>query len=92
MKTETAAYLRRVDPARNMARFYKLSVAQSLFGDVAIVREWGRIGTIGRVRIDLFANEKAALAALETIGRAKLRRGYRDMGGGGAWSLIRCPK
>jgi predicted DNA-binding WGR domain protein len=92
MSTETAACLRRVDPARNMARFYKISVAQSLFGDVAIVREWGRIGTIGRMRIDLFANEKAALTALEAIGRAKIRRGYRDMGSGLAVGVVIDPK
>ena len=61
-----------------MARFYRLSLAGSLFGDVAVVREWGRIGTIGRVRIDLFASQNEALAALEAIENAKTRRGYRE--------------
>lgn len=64
-----------------MARFYKLSVGRSLFGDIAVVREWGRIGTIGRMRIDLFANENEALVALDAIERAKTRRGYREIGG-----------
>lgn len=64
-----------------MERFYILSVGGSLFGDVAIVREWGRIGTIGRMRIDLFANENEALVALEAIERAKIRRGYQEIGG-----------
>jgi predicted DNA-binding WGR domain protein len=81
MSTEAATYLHRIDPARNMARFYKLSVGRSLFGDIAVVREWGRIGTIGRVRIDLFADENEALVALDAIERAKTRRGYREMGG-----------
>ncbi len=67
-------------PARNTARFYKLSAGRSLFGDVTAVREWGRIGTTGRVRIDLFANEPQALVAYDAIGRAKSRRGYQHVG------------
>jgi hypothetical protein len=45
-----------------------------------VPREWGRIGTIGRVRVDLFETEHAALAALDAIERIKRKRGYRDMG------------
>ena len=70
--------LRRIDPARNMARFYLVSVGRSLFGDFSVVREWGRIGTVGRVRVDLFENERAALGALEAIERVKRKRGYQD--------------
>ena len=71
--------LRRIDPARNMARFYRVSVGRSLFGDFSVVREWGRIGTIGRVRIDLFENEHVALGACEAIERLKRKRGYQDL-------------
>ena len=71
--------LRRIDPARNMARFYRVSIGPSLFGDFSVVREWGRIGKIGRVRVDLFENEHAAFGALEAIERAKRKRGYRDL-------------
>ncbi|QRG10307.1 WGR domain-containing protein (plasmid) [Xanthobacter dioxanivorans] len=41
--------LRRIDPSRNMARFYMLTVQPSLFGEWCLVREWGRIGSPGRV-------------------------------------------
>ena len=34
-------YLLRVDPSRNIRRFYKLFLAPSLFGDWVLVREWG---------------------------------------------------
>jgi predicted DNA-binding WGR domain protein len=76
MTTQHECQLRRIDPARNMARFYLVSVGRSLFGDFSVVREWGRIGTIGRVRVDLFENEHAALGALDAIERAKRKRGY----------------
>lgn len=59
-----------------MARFYCLSVERSLFGDVALVREWGRIGTRGKRRLDLFADAAKAEAALSKLAAAKVRRGY----------------
>ena len=46
--------LERCDPARNMARFYVLTIEPTLFGDTALVREWGRLGQRGRRRLDLF--------------------------------------
>ena len=70
--------LRRVEPARNMARFYSLDVERDLFGRVVIVRRWGRIGTAGKVRLDEYEGEGPALAALHTLLRRKVRRGYQE--------------
>lgn len=69
--------LRRVDPARNMARFYLAAVQPTLFGGVDLVRNFGRIGGRGRLKIDAHLDEAAALAALARILAAKRRRGYR---------------
>jgi predicted DNA-binding WGR domain protein len=44
--------LTRIDPARNMARFYALSLAPTLFGEWLLVKEWGRIGQTGTVRAE----------------------------------------
>ncbi|TDK29809.1 WGR domain-containing protein [Rhizobium deserti] len=70
-------HLVRVDRSRRMARFYHLSLEPSLFGDFAVARNWGRIGTHGRVRIDLFADEKAALQHFLGMMKQKKGRGYR---------------
>jgi hypothetical protein len=35
-----ALHLRRIDPARNMHRFYPLDVQPDLFGGVLLVKEW----------------------------------------------------
>jgi predicted DNA-binding WGR domain protein len=78
MHSEHATHLHRVDPSRNMARFYRLSIMPSLFGDICLVREWGRIGKSGRIRIDLFEKAREAAAAHTAIENAKRRRGYRD--------------
>lgn len=60
-----------------MARFYVLSIEETLFGDAVLVREWGRIGAIGRRRLDLFEEKAQAGEALEHWLCRKVRRGYR---------------
>jgi predicted DNA-binding WGR domain protein len=65
--------LERCDPARNMARYYVLTIEPTLFGDTALVREWGRLG---RRRLDLFAGRVQAVEALEAWLVRKARRGY----------------
>lgn len=81
MPIKDAIHLHRIDPGRNMARFYRLSSMPSLFGDVCVVREWGRIGRRGRTRIDLYAREAEATTARLVLELAKRRRGYRDAPG-----------
>jgi predicted DNA-binding WGR domain protein len=39
--------MRRVDPDTNMARFYVLTLEQDLFGNFAVTRQWGKVGTAG---------------------------------------------
>ena len=72
--------LHRVDPAVNMRRFYALSLENSLFGDILLVRRWGRIGTHGRVRFDWFDNPADAANELTRIASVKARRGYQEFG------------
>jgi predicted DNA-binding WGR domain protein len=47
-----------------MARFYVLAIEPTLFGDTAVVREWGRIGSLGRRRLDLYPDTASAAEAL----------------------------
>jgi predicted DNA-binding WGR domain protein len=69
--------LERRDPSCNMTRFYVLAIEPTLFGDAALVREWGRIGSLGRRRLDLHADTAAAAEALDVWLERKARRGYR---------------
>lgn len=66
-----------IDPAANKRRFYALSVQPTLFGEWALMREWGRIGQGGRLRSDLYPSAGEALDALGALAANKLRRGYR---------------
>ena len=69
-------HLTRTDPARNMARFYVLDIQPTLFGEWALVREWGRIGSAGRLVSCRFASEREAALAMAEHLEAKLRKGY----------------
>jgi len=76
-------YLERIDSARNMWRYYELAVHPTLFGEHALVRAWGRIGTPGQCKIMTFTELEAARRALKRLEAAKRRRGYRDVRPGG---------
>lgn len=73
------AHLHRIDPNANMARFYRIDLAPTLFGEVAVLRQWGRIGTNGRTTIETWPSiGEAEMSANRTL-RQKLRRDYRQL-------------
>ena len=69
-------YLEKRQPAKNVARFYRMAVMPNLFGEWTLYREWGRIGQGGQVRMEGFADENQAVAALIMLEASKRRRGY----------------
>lgn len=72
-----AVTLTRIDPAKNMRRFYRLDIQPTLFGEFALIREWGRIGSGGTVREAPYPSAELASQALERMRQVKARRGYR---------------
>jgi predicted DNA-binding WGR domain protein len=72
----TDLHLRRIDPVRNMRRFYRMSIQRDLFGGASLVREWGRIGFRGQRLIELHPDEGRAVSALVKLAQAKRKRGY----------------
>jgi predicted DNA-binding WGR domain protein len=51
------------NPARNIDRFYVVDIMPSLFGDWTVLREWGRRGSAGSVRINSYARRDEAETA-----------------------------
>ena len=68
--------LTRTDPEANLARYYRMQIVRGLFGNWGLVREWGRIGSPGRVRTDWFESEAAAKDAQCSLQMRKAKRGY----------------
>lgn len=69
-------YLRRIDPAQNMRRFYLLSIQPTLFGGASVIRNWGRIGAHGQAMIQTFDEYVDADKAFAQLARSKGKRGY----------------
>jgi predicted DNA-binding WGR domain protein len=70
---------RRIDARRNMARFYILSLEPTLFGEVAVLRHWGRMGTRGRQASSLHATMTEARRAFDRQVARRLQRGYVEV-------------
>ena len=61
------ASLSRIRPEINAWRYYRMEVWSDLFGRALLMRQWGRIGTDGRRRLDPFPDAGAATNALAKI-------------------------
>lgn len=71
------AHLHRIDTDINMARFYCIDLAVTLFGEVTVLRRWGRIGTCGRTSFETWPSASEAEASANRTLQQKSRRGYR---------------
>lgn len=71
-------HLYRRDPSRNIARFYRLEIGQTLFGEMVLIRRWGRIGTEGRRKETVLAGQSDGEFTLRIWQKKKEQRGYRQ--------------
>jgi len=68
--------LTRIDAAQDIHRFYRMEVVPGLFGDCALICDWGRIGQGGQVRVDWLDTEAAARDARFDTLMKTAKRGY----------------
>ena len=76
----TPVHLIHVNPDVNMARFYGIELQPTLFGEVSILRTWGRIGTNGQAMMVTYDDEAQAGEALQKLEKKKRGRGYIPVG------------
>jgi predicted DNA-binding WGR domain protein len=67
----------KIDPTKNMRRFYELDIQPNLFGGFSVIRNWGRIGTKGQVKIELHDDKTMAKCSYKKLRTIKLKRGYK---------------
>ncbi len=72
-------YLERKDLDRNMHRFYAMQLSPTLFGEWALIRRWGRIGSQGQKLEQWFASLAEAQIALNKWQAVKEKKGYRKV-------------
>ena len=68
-------FFTRIDPAKNINRFWRSIVTPSLLGGWALIREWGRIGSPGTVQARTFEREDEARRAEQRGIRRRERHG-----------------
>jgi len=69
--------LARIDPDRNVWRYYRVEVGPCLIGPWAVHRVWGRLGQRrSGFLVNLCASQVEAGALAERLVRRKLKRGY----------------
>lgn len=59
-------------------RFYRVEVAENLFGEYSVLREWGCAGQRVRPLVTWFSNLRDAVIAAERWGKGAERRGFRQ--------------
>jgi len=59
-------------------RFYRVEVAENLFGEYSVLREWGIAGRRVRPLVTWFSNLREAVVAAERWGKGAERRGFRQ--------------
>jgi predicted DNA-binding WGR domain protein len=69
-------FLTRTDPTRNINRFYIVDVTLTLFGEWVVVREWGRRGSPGTVRLNSYQRRDEAETAEQRTIKRRLHHGY----------------
>jgi predicted DNA-binding WGR domain protein len=71
------ARFERVDHAQNCERFYALTFQPLLWGGVALVRQWGRIGSAGSQLLEgTYLDRQEAQPLAERLIRRRLHRRY----------------
>ncbi len=69
-------YAERIDPSRNMARFYALEIMEDLFGVTRLERRWGRIGSCGQKKVEPVQDRPDTLKRMDLLAHQKRKRGY----------------
>lgn len=68
--------LERTEESKNLFRYYQIWIVPGLFGHWGLVREWGRIGSLGQSRTYWFKSEGDAKDARFSLPMKKAMRGY----------------
>jgi predicted DNA-binding WGR domain protein len=84
--------LHRHNAETNVHRFYSMCLGRDLFGDWLFYREWGRISSPGRVKVDRYETEAAAQTAFVKLLKKKQRKGYTAVPVVGEYSYDALPK
>ena len=70
-------FFTRIDPAKNISRFWRSVVTPTLLREWSLIREWGRLGSPGTVQARTFEREDEARRAEQRGIRRRELHGYQ---------------
>ena len=65
-----------LDPSRNRARVYILTWQPTLWGEIVLVRSWGRLDHPGRTQLTIYPDRDHAHDDLRRLLRRRFHHGY----------------
>lgn len=71
------AYLQRVNPQSGEVWFYSIQIQLDLLGEWQIIREWGRSGSSGTVRRQVFDDLDPAIKNMDLLVEQLRDKGYK---------------
>ena len=77
MRRLTLAQWVSIDRARNRYRQYTIELGEDLWGDLCVVKSWGRIGRSPRQRLYWPKSDLEFTRLLQGTIRQRIRHGYR---------------
>ena len=76
LRPEQTIELRRIDPAKNQFRRYRIRRDRTLFDEDCLLIEWGRLGQPLQLRIEVFESSAALQHRLHELLARRKSRGY----------------
>ncbi|MBF0147750.1 MAG: WGR domain-containing protein [Magnetococcales bacterium] len=71
------AYLQRVNPQSGEVWFYSIQIQRDLLGEWQVIREWGRSGSSGTMRREVFYDLDPALESMDLLVEQLREKGYK---------------
>ncbi len=66
-----------IDPITNKARWYSLTISKDLWGNMVLIKRWGRINRIGQQQFEWFDDEESLLRTIQTTHQRRIQHQYQ---------------
>ena len=77
MRQFTLAQWVSIDRARNRYRYYRIELGEDLWGDLCVVKSWGRIGWSPRHKLYWPRSDQELTRLIQGTVSRRIRHGYR---------------
>lgn len=77
MRRITLGYWRSIDPKANRYRYYRIELSEDLWGDLCLIKTWGRIGRSAYHKMHWLDSSKDLASVLQETVLLRVHHGYK---------------